>query len=142
MRIAIALLLSAVLMLGQMVEGISPAPGLQRNADGSYSIVTTLPASGVVTEAGTSLTLTAATHNGRILRFASGTDVTLTVPSGLGAGFSCLIVQRGAGVVIPTAGGGVTIRQRLGYTKTAGLYAIATLACDVANDCILSGDLQ
>ncbi len=112
------------------------------DANGNFSIVATLPTDGIVTHATTALTLTAATHNGRILKFTSADAVTLTVPAGLGAGFSCLIVQRGAGAVTPAAGAGVTIRQRQSLTKTAGQYAIATLACDVADDCILSGDLQ
>jgi hypothetical protein len=114
---------------------------LNADGDGNFAIVATLPTEGIVTVADAALTLAAA-HNGKILRFTSAAAVTLTLPSGLGAGFACLIVQRGTGTVAPTAGAGAVIRQRQSLTKTAGQYATATLVCDEPNNCILSGDLQ
>jgi len=112
------------------------------DASGNLAMVATLPTSGVTTVSATSLTLDA-THNGHILKSTAGTDATYTLNTGIGlAGYSLLISQRGAGTVTVTAGAGVTIRQRQSYTKTAGLYAVATLVCDVDNDCILAGDLQ
>jgi hypothetical protein len=115
--------------------------GLRKDGNGNYSIGATVLCAAIGTNAGTTLSLAAA-NNGCVARFTAATDVTLTVPAGLPAGFSVLLVQRGAGPVIPTPADGVTIRQRQGLTKTAGQYAVATLVCDTANDCILSGDLQ
>jgi hypothetical protein len=85
-----------------------------------------------------------ASNNGQQIPFTAGTDITLNLTSAVAIkGFTILIIQRGAGSVIPTAsGGGITIRQRLGLTKTAGQYSVATLSCDIAGDCILAGDLQ
>lgn len=82
-----------------------------------------------------------ASDNGKVITMANGSDITLTVPAGLGAGFNVLIVQLGAGAVTPTASG-TTINQRLSYTKTAGQYAVATLVSYAADTFVLSGDLQ
>lgn len=101
-----------------------------------------LPPTTLVTTSATTVDLAAA-NNGQVLRFTAASAVTLNLSSTVAvAGYSVLLVQRGAGQVTPTAGAGVTIRQRSGYTKTAGQYAIASLVCDVAADCVLSGDIE
>lgn len=82
-----------------------------------------------------------ASDNGEVLTFNNASNITLTIPAGLGAGFNCLIVQLGAGTVTPTSSG-TTIYQRQSLTQTAGQYAIATLVAPSANTFILSGDLQ
>jgi hypothetical protein len=83
-----------------------------------------------------------ASDNGKVIQFTSAANVSVNVTSAAAtAGFNCLLVQRGAGNVAPI-GTGVVIRQRQALTKTAGVYAVATLVCDLANDCILGGDLQ
>ena len=94
---------------------------------------------GVNTQSGTSYTLTA-TDNGGVVAFTSGSAVALTVPSGLGAGFSCSVVQYGAGQITVSAGSGATLRLRASANKTAGQYAIASLLSVVANEYILVGD--
>ena len=94
---------------------------------------------GVNTQSGTSYTLTA-TDNGGVVAFTSGSAIALTVPSGLGAGFSCSVVQYGAGQVTVSAGAGVTLRVRVSANKTAGQYAIASILSVVANEYILVGD--
>lgn len=91
-------------------------------------------------QTGNSYTL-AATDNGCVLTFNNASDVTLTVPAGLGAGFNVTIVQLGAGQVTPTVSG-TSIVQRQSFTKTAGTYATASLIAYVANTFVLSGDLQ
>ena len=91
-------------------------------------------------QTGTSYALQAS-DNGKVLTMTNAADITLTVPADLGAGFNCLIVQLGAGQVTPTASG-TTINQRLGYTKTAGQYAVATLVAYAANTFVLAGDLE
>ena len=95
---------------------------------------------GVNAQVGTSYALVAA-DNGKVVTLSNAAAITLTVPADLGAGFNCLIVQLGAGKVTPTASG-TTINQRLGYTKTAGQYAVATLVSYAANTFVLSGDLE
>ena len=115
-----------------------------RRAVDSVAIGTTvLPGTAIGTTSATTVNL-AAGNNGQQIAFTAGTDVTLNLTSTVAVqGFTLLIIQRGAGSVIPTAsGGGITIRQRQSYTKTAGQYAVATLSCDIAGDCILAGDLQ
>ena len=94
---------------------------------------------GVNTQSGTSYTLTA-TDNGGVIAFTSGSAIALTVPSGLGAGFSCSVVQYGAGQITVAAGSGATLRIRASANKTAGQYAIASILSVVANEYILVGD--
>ncbi len=61
-----------------------------------------------------------ATDNGGVIVVNSATTVTLTVPSTLSAGFSCQIIQQGAGQV-NVIGSGVTITSALGmYSRTTG----------------------
>lgn len=89
-------------------------------------------------QTGTTYTLVAG-DKGKVVTLSNAAAITLTVPSGLGVGFSCLIVQKGAGQVTFTASG-TTIRQRQSHTKTAGQYAACSLVAHVANDFILGGD--
>lgn len=94
---------------------------------------------GVNTQSGTTYTLTV-NDNGRVIVFTSGSAVTLTVPSGLGSGFSCSVVQYGAGQVTISAGSGATLRLRSSANKTGGQYAVASLLSVVANEYIVIGD--
>lgn len=80
---------------------------------------------------------------GQTLTFAAA--CTVTVPATLPAGWWCVLRQRGTGVVSIVAGGGATLRSRLGYTRTAGQYASISLAVDsnvggAAADVWLDGD--
>jgi hypothetical protein len=59
---------------------------------------------------------------------------------GLGAGFSCTIVQIGAGQVTLSASG-VTMNSYQGYTKIAGQHAGASLFSYSANVFNLNGSL-
>ena len=94
----------------------------------------------IETDLTTGYTLAAA-DNDKVRTLTNGAAITLTVPSGLGAGFRCTIIQGGAGAVTPTAGAGVNIYQRQSLTVTAGQYARAELVAIAANTFILSGDL-
>lgn len=78
------------------------------------------------TQSGTTYTLQA-TDNGKSLYFTSNSAVTLTLPTGLAAGFSCIIWQWGTGTVTFTPAAGVTIRNGDGNTKTAGQYLPASV---------------
>lgn len=98
-----------------------------------------LKAQGIDTQPGTTYALLA-NDNGMIVVFTSGSAVTLTVPSGLGVGFSCSIVQYGAGQVTISAGSGATLRLRSGSNKTGGQYAVVSLLSVVADEYIVTGD--
>lgn len=90
-------------------------------------------------QTGTSYTLVAS-DNGKILTLGNAAAITLTVPAGLGAGFSVVFVQLGAGKVTVTASG-TTVVQRQSFAKTAGQYAVASLFAYAANTFALSGDV-
>jgi hypothetical protein len=116
-----------------------PAPGqiLGVLGSGRYLVTTT---AAVNVQTGTSYTLLPS-DSGKIITLNNGSGITLTVPAGLGAGFNCLIVQLGAGQVTPTASS-TTLHNRQSFTKTAGQYAVATLAAYIADTFVLGGDLQ
>lgn len=77
--------------------------------------------------------------NGKIITLNNAAAITLTVPSGLGAGFNCTVIQKGAGQVTFTASS-TTITNRQSHTKTAGQHAVCGLYADVANNFYLTGD--
>ena len=81
-----------------------------------------------------------ASDNGKIITFSSGSAITLQVPT-LFAGFNCMIIQTGAGLVTLEEFG-TTIANRLGYTQTAGTNAITTLIATSSTSFISSGDMQ
>jgi len=83
-------------------------------------------------------TLTAS-ENGKIIIFTSGSDVALTVPTGLAIGFNCLIVQTGSGAITLTQSS-TNIYNRNSHTKTAGQYAVMSLFSYDTNKFISSGD--
>jgi hypothetical protein len=66
------------------------------------------PGGKLITYTGTGRPL-AATDNGNVLRCSSTVAVAMTVPTGLPAGFTCMLVQGGAGVVSVAASAGVTL---------------------------------
>lgn len=79
----------------------------------------------IVTDAGTSITLSEATHGGRTLVCTSGTAVAITVPNTLGEGCVFKVIQDGAGQI--TFSGGATIQNRQSHTKTAAQRAAVVL---------------
>jgi hypothetical protein len=91
-------------------------------------------------QTGTTYTLVQG-DNGRVITMNNASAITLTIPSGLTAGFNCMIVQYGTGTVT-IAGSGVTVVNRSNYTKTGGQYAIVTIVSPVANTFITGGDMQ
>ena len=98
-----------------------------------------LSSSGIITEAGTTRTLSAA-DNGKIIYCTSGSAITITCAAGLGAGFSCTIIQGGAGQ-ITVAAGGQTLVSYSSLVKTMGQYAVISVICPVANTFLLAGNL-
>lgn len=71
------------------------------------------PAWGVVTEAGTTRTLSA-NDNGTVIVCTNGAAVTITLPQTLLAGFQCDIIQQGAGVVNMQTSGAAFIQTTAG----------------------------
>lgn len=86
----------------------------------------------------TTYTLLAA-DNGWVITFNNAAAITVTVPAGLGAGFNCMAIQKGAGQVAFSPSG-TTVNNRQSHTKTAGQHALVTLVADVADNFYLGGD--
>lgn len=93
----------------------------------------------IVTEAGTSRTLSAA-DNGKVIYCTSGSAVTITCATGLGKGFSCTIIQGGAGKVT-VAAGAATLNSYSGLLSTMGQYAVISLISPVADEFVAAGNL-
>ena len=93
---------------------------------------------GVKTITGTTYTLTTA-DNGYALYCTSATGVTITTASGLGAAFSCMVVQGGAGQITTTHGAGTTVAAYGGFVKTAGQYAALTIITPEPDVFLLAG---
>jgi hypothetical protein len=89
-------------------------------------------------QTGTTYTIVAG-DNGKVITCSNASPITVTVPSGLGAGFNCMVIQKGAGQVSFTASG-TTINNRQSHSKIAGQHGMGTLVADVANNFILGGD--
>ena len=89
-------------------------------------------------QTGTTYTLVS-TDNGKVITLNNSNGITLTVPSGLGSGFNCLIIQKGTGQIFISASG-TTLINRQGHTKTAGQYAVVSIVNIGNNTIILGGD--
>jgi hypothetical protein len=89
-------------------------------------------------QTGTTYTLLAG-DNGKVIKFTNGSAITLTLPSGLGLGFNCSVIQYGAGQITFTASGS-TLYNRQSHTKTAAQYAVTGLVSCVADVYVLAGD--
>lgn len=94
---------------------------------------------GIVTEAGTSRTLSTA-DNGKVIFCTSVSAVTITCAIGLGKGFSCTIIQGGAGKVT-LAAGAATLDSYSGLLSTMGEYAVISLISAVADEFLAAGNL-
>ena len=79
-----------------------------------------------------------ATDNGKIIQSTSAGAITITIPSGLPAGFNCTVVQMGAGQI--TFAG--TYLNRGNFTKTASQYAIVSILHMGSNNIIVSGEMS
>lgn len=89
-------------------------------------------------QSGTSYTLVAS-DNGKIITCDNASAITVTVPSGLGASFNCVVIQKGAGQ-ITFSPSSTTINNSQSHTKTVGQHAVVSLFADVADNFYLSGD--
>jgi hypothetical protein len=88
----------------------------------------------------TSITLSDSDNNS-VVRCTASSAVTVTVPSTLAAGFSCMIIQAGTGRVTLQAGAGTTINSFGSLLSTAGQHAPASLIRVASGMYNLSGNL-
>jgi len=95
----------------------------------------------IINETTTSRTLSAS-DNGKVIRCSNSGNVAISVPSGLGDGYSVTIIQENTGQVTisEVAASGVTINNRQSHTKTAGRWATVSLVAITANNFVLAGD--
>mgnify|MGYP003111019668 FL=1 len=89
-------------------------------------------------QTGTTYTLLAA-DLGKIVKFTNGSAITVTLPNNLGLGFTCTVIQYGAGQ-ITFATSSSTLYNRQSHTKTAGQYGVVSLISCVADVFVLAGD--
>jgi len=89
-------------------------------------------------QTGTTYTLLSS-DNGKVVVLDNASAVTVTVPSGLGAGFNCSFVQKGAGQVSFSASS-TTINNRQSHTKINAQYGVASLVAYAADTFVLAGD--
>jgi hypothetical protein len=64
---------------------------------------------------------------GKVIIMNKATAITLTIHAAAVQGFSCAILQKGAGQVTIAAAGTGAIRNRSSQTKLAGQYAMASV---------------
>ena len=98
------------------------------------------PSLTITDNATTSITLADGMNN-TVVRCTAATAVTVTVPSTLTAGFSCMVIQAGAGQVTFAAGSGTTLNSFGALLKTAGQHAPASLIRVGSGVYNLSGNL-
>ena len=89
-------------------------------------------------QTGTTYTLVAG-DNGKVVVLDNASAVTVTVPSGLGVGFNCSFIQKGAGQVSFSTSG-TTIYNRQSHTKINDQYGVASIVAYAADTYILAGD--
>ena len=98
-----------------------------------------LKSGGIITESGTTRTLSS-TDNGKVIYCTSASAVTVNCAASLGAGFSCTIIQGGAGKVT-VAANGQTLVSYNSLFSTMGQYAVISLFAPVANTFVAAGNL-
>lgn len=128
----------ATINLGSVVGPVGPVG--PEGPQGQTGPVGPEPSLNVTDNAGTSITL-ADTDNNKIVRCTASSAVTITVPSTLAAGFSCMVIQAGAGQITFAAGSGATLNSYGNFLKTAGQYAPASLIRVASATYNISGNL-
>lgn len=94
-----------------------------------------------ITSSATSISLSAATHNGQALVTTATSAITITVPASLGT-FSVLVIQGNTGQITFSAGGGVFLYNPDTMFKSKGQGAMMTVTCWASNTCAVAGNLQ
>lgn len=99
-----------------------------------------LSSAGIITESTTSRTLSSA-DNGKVIYCTNGSTTTITTAASLGAGFSCTIVQGGAGKVTVAQGASTTLVSYSSLFSTMGQFAVISLISPVADTFVAAGNL-
>jgi hypothetical protein len=124
------------------LAGTEPLPLVQSGATKKVTVDQLMQAqfaANIVTETGTSRTLSASDMQ-KIIYCTSGSAVTITCATGLGAGFNVTIIQGGAGKVT-VAAGAATLVSYSSLFSTMGQYAVISLISPVADTFIAAGNL-
>jgi len=109
--------------------------------DVSGSLIADVALSGAVGSeiASTSYSLSA-DDRGKTLLFSSSATQGITCSSGLGTGYNATFIQLGSGQLELSASAGVSLLNRQSHTKTAGLYAAASVVIISSDTYLFSGD--
>jgi hypothetical protein len=100
-----------------------------------------VPCQAPVADATTARTLSN-DDNGRTIVFSNGSAVSVTVPAGLVSGFTCELVQAGAGAVTVVAGSSTTVSKLAAVTLVlAGQWAAARVVNRGTNTYTVTGQL-
>lgn len=94
----------------------------------------------IITDDDTSITLSDATHSGRILECTSDDPVTIEIPTGLSANFNVMVIQSGEGPVTFTEGSGATIYPD-NDLKTSSQWAAVSIYRHDEDEYVVSGGL-
>lgn len=95
--------------------------------------------SSFVSETGTARTLSNS-DSGKVINCNNGSQITVTIPSGLTSGFTCTLVQSGAGTVTIAAGGGVTLAAPSTKVATNERYSTIAIIPVASDTYYVSGD--
>ena len=79
-----------------------------------------------------------ASDNGKVIVMNKATAVTVTINTGLPAGFNCSFIQKGLGQV--TFAGTATLNNRQSHTKINAQYGVASIVAYAADTFVLAGD--
>lgn len=134
--------ISALPAASTPLAGTEPLPLVQSGATKKVTVDQLMQAqfaANVVTESGTSRTLSASDMQ-KIIYCTSSSAVTINCASGLGAGFNVTIIQGGTGKVT-VAPNGQTLVSYSSLFSTMGQYAVISLVAPVANTFVAAGNL-
>ena len=115
------------------------APAAKLDVNGS--LIANVALSGAVGSEITSTSYTLSTDDrGKTLLFSSSATQGITCSSGLDVGYNTTFIQLGSGQLELSASVGSSILNRQSHTKTAGLYAAASVVIISANTYLFAGD--
>jgi hypothetical protein len=94
----------------------------------------------LISSSSTSYSLTSS-DNGKTIVFSGSASISVSIPTGLGAGFCVTVIQTGTGAVTFSGQSGVTLNSFGNAYSTAGQHASASLLATASNIFNLSGAL-
>jgi hypothetical protein len=79
-----------------------------------------------------------ASDNGKVVVLDNASAISVNIPTGLGAGFNCSFIQKGAGQV--TFSPSATLNNRQSHTSINGQYGVASIVAYADDTFVLAGD--